>query len=281
MKWLLSAIIVGAVFVAAGLLIQRRWHAADPINSLAVLPLENLSGDPSQEYFADGVTDELITELARNSNLRVVSRTSAMQEKGTRKPLQQIARELNVDAIVEGSVARSGDRVRITAQLIDVRKDKHLWAQSFEGPISDVFSLQDSVAREIASQTKVALTPAGRLNISDNRQINPAAHDAYLRGFYFLEKREADKSVEYFQKATALEPGYASAFAGLADALDEEWVIGLEPAGQVMPAALAAAQRALSLIPKVAKPMRGWDTSKRTIGGTGVRQNGICSRELH
>ena len=218
------------------------------IRSMAVLPLENLSGDPSQEYFADGMTDELITELARIPTLRVVSRTSVMQEKALRKPLRQIARELNVDAVVEGSVARSGDRVRITAQLIDVRNDKHLWAQSFEGPISDVFSLEDSVAREIASQTRVVLTPAPRTNVSDNRRIDPAAHDAYLRGFYFLQKREMDTSAAYFQKAISIDPQYAPAFAGLADALHAKWFNGSSSA-EVMPAALAAAKRAIQLDP--------------------------------
>ncbi len=230
-------------------LLNRPLPAPIPvIRSLAVLPLENLSGDPSQEYFADGMTDELITELARIPTLRVVSRTSAMQEKDPRKPLRQIGRELNVDAVVEGSVARSGNRVRITAQLIDVRNDKHLWAQSFEGPISDVFSLEDSVAREIASQTRVVLTPAARTNVSDNRRIDPAAHDAYLRGFYFLQKREMDTSAAYFQKAISIDPQYAPAFAGLADALHAKWFNGSSSA-EVMPAALAAAKRAIQLDP--------------------------------
>jgi TolB-like protein/DNA-binding winged helix-turn-helix (wHTH) protein len=248
-RWLLSAMIAAALFVAVGLLIQRRWRTAEPIRSLAVIPLVNLSGDASEEYFADGMTDELITELARIPGLRVVSRTSVMQEKGVLKPLRQIASELNVEAIVEGSVARSGNRVRITAQLIDVRNDKHLWAQSFEGQLSDVLSLQNSVAREIAFQTQVALAPAARTNVGDNRRIDPAAHDAYLRGLYFLQKREADISVAYFQKATAMEPGYAPAFAGLANALHSEWVIGLVPPGQAMPAALAAAKSAIQLDP--------------------------------
>ena len=194
------------------------------------------------------MTDELITELARIPTLRVVSRTSVMQEKAPRKPLRQIARELNVDAVVEGSVARSGDRVRITAQLIDVRNDKHLWAQSFEGPISDVFSLEDSVAREIASQTRVVLTPAACTNVSDKRRIDPAAHDAYLRGFYFLQKREMDTSAAYFQKAISIDPQYAPAFAGLADALHAKWFSGSSSA-DVMPAALSAAKRAIQLDP--------------------------------
>jgi TolB-like protein/DNA-binding winged helix-turn-helix (wHTH) protein len=249
LKWVFFSLVVIAVLAVAGRLVQRRWRAPEPVHSLAVLPLENLSGDPSQEYFADGMTDELITELARIPGLRVVSRTSVMQEKGPRKPLSQIARELNVDALVEGSVVRSGSRVRITAQLIDTRTDKHLWAQSFEGELSDILSLQDSVAREIASHTKVAIAPALETKVGDIGRMDPAAHDAYLRGLYFLQKREADTSVAYFQKATSLEPGYAPGFAGLADALHSEWVIGLAPPDQVMPAAVAAAKRAIQLDP--------------------------------
>jgi TolB-like protein len=155
---------VAAVLVACLALLATTWliaarrHSA-PIRSLAVLPLNNLSGDPSQEYFADGMTDELITELARIPNLRVVSRTSVMAGKGSRRPLPDIARQLDVDAIVEGSIVRSGDRIRITAQLIDARTDRHLWAQSFEGPASDVLSLQDSVAQQIAAQARFVLAP--------------------------------------------------------------------------------------------------------------------------
>jgi TolB-like protein/DNA-binding winged helix-turn-helix (wHTH) protein/Tfp pilus assembly protein PilF len=227
-------------------------RAAQPqIKSLAVLPLENLSGDPSQEYFAEGMTDELITELARIPALRVVSRTSVMQvqDKGVRKPLQQIADELKVDALVEGSVVRSGDKVRITAQLIDARNDKHLWAQSFESQTSDVLSLQDSVAREIASQTKTVLAPPARGD-RNTMPINPAAYDAYLRGRYFLSKRDAVKSTPYFQQAISLDPSYASAYAGLADAFETRWVFGDAKTEDAMPKALAAARRAIELDPE-------------------------------
>lgn len=192
---------------AAGLVfgvwwVHRRPQTA-PIRSLAVLPLENLSGDPNQEYFAEGMTDELITELARIPNLRLVSRTSVMQDKGSRKPLREIARELDVDAVVEGSVVRSGDRVRITAQLIDARDDKHLWAQSFEEQFTDILSLQDSVAREIASQTKVALLPP---QTRPAMRLNPQAQDAYLRGLYFLHRRDAIKCTQYFSRQSPSNP---------------------------------------------------------------------------
>jgi TolB-like protein/DNA-binding winged helix-turn-helix (wHTH) protein len=163
--WVRTALLTGGIAacsVAAVWLIQRRWHGTEPVRSLAVLPLENLSGDAGQEYFADGMTDELITELANIPTLRVVSRTSVMRNKGTHKPLQDIARELNVDSIVEGSVVRFGDKVRITAQLIDARDDRHLWAQSFRGQTSDMLSLQAGIAREIASQVRVVLMPERR-----------------------------------------------------------------------------------------------------------------------
>ena len=147
------------------------------------------------------MTDELITELARIPNLRVVSRTSVMADKGSRRPLPEIARQLDVDAIVEGSIVRSGDRIRITAQLIDARTDRHLWAQSFEGPASDVLSLQDSVAEQIATQARFVLAPP-----PPHAPVNPAAHDAYLRGRYFFDKQDFTHSLEYFQQAIDLDP---------------------------------------------------------------------------
>jgi TolB-like protein/DNA-binding winged helix-turn-helix (wHTH) protein/Tfp pilus assembly protein PilF len=215
------------------------------IGSLAVLPLQNLSGDPGQEYFADGMTDELITELARIPNLRVVSRTSVMADKGSRRPLPDIARQLDVDAIVEGSIVRSGDRIRITAQLIDARTDRHLWAQSFEGPASDVLSLQDSVAQQIATQARLVLTPP-----APRAPVNPAAHDAFLRGRFFFNKQDFAHSLESFQQAIALDPGYASAYAGYASALDAATTPNIGTPEQLMPKAIAAAQRAIQLDPQ-------------------------------
>jgi len=254
-RWWRGVGVVAALALAVGVAVRLKYgertrKPGDPIRSLAVLPLQNLSGDPSQEYFADGMTDELITELARVPNLRVVSRTSVMQAKGSSKPLQQIARELNVDAIVEGSIVRSGDKVRITAQLIDVRNDQHLWAQSFEGQMSDILSLQDSVAEEIASQAKVALMPAAH---SENRvvaSIDPAAHDAYLRGRFFLNKRDPEPSARYFQQALSIDPAYASAYAGLSSALESQSLLEIAKPEVAMPKAIAAAKRALELDPE-------------------------------
>jgi len=241
---IISCICLILLIAAAGLLI-RRLPASPAIHSLAVLPLDNLSGDPSQEYFADGMTDELITQLARIPNLRVVSRTSVMAGKGSRSPLPEIARRLDVDAIVEGSIVRSGDRIRITAQLIDARTDRHLWAQSFEGSASDVLSLQDNVAQQIATQARFVLAPPAQ-----RAPISPAAYEAYLRGRYFYNKQDITHSVESFQQAIALDPNYASAYAGYATALDAASTFGIGTPEQVMPRALAAAQRAIQLDPQ-------------------------------
>ena len=232
------------------LLTVTAWFLAtrarsSPIRSLAVLPLANLSGDPSQEYFADGMTDELTTEIAHTPNLRVVSRTSVMALKDAHLSLPEIARHLNVDAIVEGSVVRSGGRIRITAQLIDARADRHLWARSFEGTASDVLSLQDNVAQQIATQARLVLAPP-----SIHPSINPAAHDAYIRGRYFFNKQDVGHSLESFQQAIALDPNYASAYAGYASALDAAATFGIGKPEQLMPKALDAAQRAIQLDPQ-------------------------------
>ncbi len=248
--WMLALIL--PCFLLVALVLRFRAHKSDPaepIRSLAVLPLQNLSGNPNEEYFADGMTDELITELAHIPGLRVVSRTSVMQDKGARKSLAQMARELDVDAIVEGSVVRSGDRARITAQLIDTRSDKHLWAQSFEGPLGDILSLQDSVAREIAQQTSSVLTPAARAEMTNARHVNPEAHDAYLRGLYFIQRREGNLAASYFRKAIALEPDYGAANAGLAEALVTQYIASAKDAAEIMPVATAAARRAIELDP--------------------------------
>jgi TolB-like protein/DNA-binding winged helix-turn-helix (wHTH) protein/tetratricopeptide (TPR) repeat protein len=248
--WILALIL--PVFLLFAFLLKFRTHKSDPaapIRSLAVLPLQNLSGNPNEEYFADGMTDELITELAHIPGLRVVSRTSVMQDKGAGKSLAQIARELDVDAIVEGSVVRSGDRVRITAQLIDTRSDKHLWAQSFEGPPGDILSLQDNVAREISLQTSSVLTPAARAEMTNARRVNPEAHDAYLRGLYFIQRRDGDLAASYFRKAIALQPDYGAANAGLAEALVIQYWDTRKHAAATIPLATAAARRAIELDP--------------------------------
>jgi TolB-like protein/DNA-binding winged helix-turn-helix (wHTH) protein/Flp pilus assembly protein TadD len=193
--------------------------SSSPIRSLAVLPLENLSSD-SQDYFADGMTDELITDLAQISALRVISRTSVMPYKGVRKPLPQIARELNVDAVVEGTVLRSDKQVRITAQLIRAPADKHLWAESYEGDVRDTFALQKKVARAIAEQIRIKVTPQEETVLQNVKVVNPEAYENYLKGRYFLNKRTADslnKAIYYFNQAIESDPNYPLPHTGLAD----------------------------------------------------------------
>lgn len=245
---------IGTVFlvaVLAAVTIQwrnpKRAQPSGPIRSLAVLPLEDLSPGQRDNYFADGLTDELITELAKIPNLRVVSRTSIMQEKGKNKSLKEIAQELEVDAIVEGSVVRSGGRVRFTTQLIDARADRHLWSETFEGHQSDILSLQDDATREIASKALVALRESA--NSREFRRLNPQAYDAYLQGRYFIARREADNSVAAFQKALDLEPGYASAWAGLATAYVTQTAVKDRAPREVAGRAVEAANHALELDP--------------------------------
>lgn len=190
------------------------------IQSLAVLPLENLSQDPEQEFFADGMTDALITDLAKIHALRVISRNSIMQYKGKHKPMLEIARELNVDAVVEGTVMRSGDQVRITAQLIEATKDRHLWAEAYERDLRDILRLQDDVAKAIAAQVEIALTPQEKLRLATARPVNLEAHEAYLRGRYYLNKRNEEgfrKANEFFGDAIQKDSNYALGYSGLAD----------------------------------------------------------------
>src|SRR6201997_143864 len=233
-------------------LFRSRGRAPKGIRSLAVLPLDNLSADTSQNYFADGMTDELITDLAQISALRVISRTSVMTYKGARKPLPQIARELNVDAVVEGTVLRSGDQVRITAQLIDASTDKHLWSQSYEGDLRDTLVLQNSVARAIADQIQINLTPQEQAALKSTKVVNPEAYESYLKGRYFWNKRTADGlkvALAYFNQAIEEDPKYAQAYSGLADTyvLLGDWEYGVLTPNEAFPKAKAAAIKALEL----------------------------------
>jgi TolB-like protein/DNA-binding winged helix-turn-helix (wHTH) protein/tetratricopeptide (TPR) repeat protein len=234
------------------LLLRSGARTPTGIRSLAVLPLDNLSGDASQNYFADGMTDELITDLAQISALRVISRTSVMAYKGARKPLPQIARELNVDAVVEGTVLHSGDQVRITAQLIEASTDKHLWSRSYEGEFRDTLVLQNRVAREIADQIRINLTPQEQAALKNVRVVNPEAYESYLKGRYFWNKRTADglKAAQaYFNQAIEEDQKYAQAYSGLADtyALLGDWQYAVMTPKEAFPKAKAAAIKALEL----------------------------------
>jgi TolB-like protein/DNA-binding winged helix-turn-helix (wHTH) protein/Tfp pilus assembly protein PilF len=257
-----AAIVVFGTLVALnvgglrGWLLPSVWatHDAPPpkIDSIAVLPLENLSGDPQQEYFADGMTEELITNLGKISALRVISRTSVMQYKGTRKPLPEIARELNVDAIVEGAVLRSGDQVRITANLLYAPSDRHLWAQTYERNLRDVLALQDEVARSIASEIRIKLTPQEEVRLAGSQPVIPEAYRLYLQGRYYFFKRTLPaykKSIQLFQQALEKDPNSALTYAGLSESYG---VLPVRYGGEALPReflpkAKAAALKALEL----------------------------------
>jgi TolB-like protein/DNA-binding winged helix-turn-helix (wHTH) protein/Tfp pilus assembly protein PilF len=253
LAWKVSAFVLLAVIAAsAAWKIHSRNRPGSAIHSLAVLPLESLSNDASQDYFADGMTDELISDLGQISALRVISRTSVMAYKHVRKPLPQIARELNVDAIVEGTVLRSGDQVRITAQLIDAAADKHLWSQSYEGELKDTLALQNQVARSIADQIRINLNPQEQVALKTAKVVNPEAYESYLKGRYFWNKRTPDGlkvALAYFNQAIDEDPNYAQAYSGLADtyALLGDWQYGVMTPKEALPKAKAAAVKALEL----------------------------------
>jgi TolB-like protein/DNA-binding winged helix-turn-helix (wHTH) protein/Flp pilus assembly protein TadD len=245
------AVTLGLIILAI-LFFLSRYHGPATIRSLAVLPLENLSGDAAQNYFSDGMTDELITDLAQISALRVISRTSVMVYQGSHKSLPQIARELNVDAVVEGTVVRSGNQVRITAQLIDAATDKHIWSQSYESELRDTLTLQDRVARAIAKQIQINLTPREEAALTSVAVVNPQAYESYLKGRYFWSKRTADGlkvALDYFNQAIEEDPTYAKAYSGLADtyALLGDWQYAVMTPAEAYPKAKAAAFQAMKL----------------------------------
>jgi serine/threonine-protein kinase len=251
--------LAAALLILAGsaFLLSRRGSSAGTgatgaIRSIAVLPLDNYSADSTQDYFAEGMTDELTGDLASISRLRVTSRGSAMQFKGrNRPPTPEIAKALDVDAVVEGSVIRSGDRVRITAQLIDARADRHLWAQTFERSSSDVLALQADLASAIASAINVRLTPGEQSRLAAAPSVDPAAHDAYLKGRYFFNHpsdENLQKAIGQFEDAIQLSPTLAPAYSGLSDAYT--WAAyneGFISAAEAKPRAKGAAERAVAL----------------------------------
>src|SRR5208283_3459946 len=226
--------------------------AAPRLNSIAVLPLENLSGDPSEEFFADGMTDQLITDLAKVGSLRVISRTSVMQYKGAKKPLPEIARELNVDAIVEGSVIRSGERVRVTAQLLQGSTDQHLWAETYDSDRGDVLKLQGEVADAIARQVRAQLTPQQQAQLRLAHSVDPGAYDAYLKGRLYLtteytKPASLEKAQHLFEESIQKDPSFALAYAGLADTYVYLAFAGSLPKDQAYRSAKATLAEALAL----------------------------------
>lgn len=234
---------------------SRNQSAAARVRSIAVLPLDNLSHDPEQEYFADGMTEALIDDLSKIGALRVISRTSVMQYKATRKPLPEIARDLRVDAIIEGSVQRSANQVRISAQLIDGKTDAHLWTRSFDRDLGDVLALESEVAQAVAREVRITLTPADAARLPPSHVASQKAHDAYLRGRYLWNTRSKEgleQSIVFYQKAIEDDPDYALAYAGIADSyilLEDQ---GLAPASYANPAIKTAAMKAVTSDPNLA-----------------------------
>ena len=249
---------LGVAFVVAAIVIVASWlsfrgplrkSAASPARSIAVLPLQNLSGDSTQDYFADGVTEELTSVLAQSSDLRVISHTSVARYKNTRTPVAEIAKELNVDAVIEGSVLRSGDRVRITAQLIRAPADQAIWSNTYERGLRDILILQRDITEDIAEQVKIKLAPKSRTT----RALDPESHDLYLRGLSYLDintEAALQTAISYFQKALARNPEYAEAYAGIADCYVTLGTFYVPPL-QTMPQAKAAALKALELNPNL------------------------------
>ena len=260
-RWMLKLLVAGLLLITAATIAWKYadwggWAGRPRVNSIAVLPLKNLSGDSGDDYFADGMTDELITNLAKISALRVTSYTSVSKYKTTSKPLPQIARELQVDGIVEGSVLRSGDQVRITAQLIYAPRDQHLWAEEYERYVRDVLYLQREVARDIAQQIRVTLTPNERNRLASAGVVDPAAYESYLRGRSFWNQRsEASllKAIDQFNKAIEVDAGYAPAYSGLADCYTTLGYLSYLDPLDAFPRARDAASKAIELDPNLAE----------------------------
>lgn len=238
-------------FVFAWVWMRQAFRGAPPpITSIAVLPLENLSGDSAQEYFADGMTEELITELGKVPGLRVISRTSVMRYKRTVKAVPQIGRELNVDALIEGTVTQSAGRVRLTANLLHAPSDRHLWAQSFDRNVGDMLELRRELAHTVARQVRAALPVEDRIRLSAARPLNPEAYDLYLKGQYHYYKwsvPEFEKAVNYFERAIAVDPNYAQAYLGLAKTYGWQWMVGVLPPKEAFPKFNAALGKALAI----------------------------------
>jgi len=255
--WILAlgtAAIVASVFAFNVAQIRNRIFAegVSPVRSIAVLPLENLSRDPEQEYFADGITEQLTTELAQISSLKVISHTSVVQYKGTKKLLPQIAKELGVDAVVEGAVQRSGEKVGINVQLVQAPTDRHLWATSYERDLRDVLDLEREVTHAIADEIKAKVTATEKARLASARSINGEAYEDYLKGRFLLAQfgeDEAKRAEGYFRRAIQKDPNSALAYAGLAEAyieLGQPWNGG-EPPKETLPKAKAAAKKALEI----------------------------------
>ena len=288
-KWIwASALAVGTGLLVAALILgassfknRAPGNNGPRIQSLAILPLTNLSGDPSQDYFVDGMTDALITEMSQIGSVKVISRTSALRYRHTDKSLPQIARELNVDGVVEGTVQRSDGRIRITAQLIQGATDKHLWAGTYDRKIEDALSLQGEIARSIADEVRAQITPEEKARMARSYPINMKAVEAYLQGAYHYEKAkemtahrdiagkqkaELDQAMAFFQQAVAEDPSYARAYLGMGEVLGVPAYFPYPPMSMAEPAR-EALRKALAIDPNLAEAYvdlgridyRGWN----------------------
>lgn len=249
-RWITYAIAIGAATAIAFLLVNRwqKQNSETTIKSVAVLPLDYLSNEPGQEFLVEGITDELITQLAKSGAFRVTSRTSSMQYRKTRKGVGEIGKELGVDAVVEGSIERSGDHLRIRAQLVRTATDQHIWAESYDGAVSDLLSLEDRVAKDIATKVAINLTPDQQERFLHTHAVDAEAYQDYLRGRFFWNQRTAEaytKALEYFQKAVDRDTGYAAAYAGLADTYLLLGGYGISSQNDAIPKAREAAKKAL------------------------------------
>ena len=257
-RWLVAAI-AAALLITVAVLIglnlfglrDRLFSRAVPkIESIAVLPFDNLSHDSEQEYFADGMTEELITNLGKIGALRVISRTSVMRYKGTKKPMPEIAKELNVDALVEGTILRSDSRVRVTVNLLHARSDRHIWAETYERDFRDVIALQDEVAQTVAREIKVAVSAAESARLARVHTVKPEAYELYLKGRYHYYKwtpQDFRVAIDYFQKAINVDSGWAPPYAGLATSYGWLWIDGGMPAQEVLPRFTAALKTAMAI----------------------------------
>ncbi|MDH3746958.1 MAG: hypothetical protein OER97_02030 [Gammaproteobacteria bacterium] len=264
--WILAALATVALTVGVRLAVNISETEPDPgfelgaatpyPNSIAVLPLDNLTGDPEQAYFVAGMHEALIANLARISGLKVISRTSTLQYQDSKRTAPQIGTELGVANLIEGSVIRDGDRVQVTIQLIDAATDEHIWAENYEQKLTNVLHLQNNIARAIAGQIKVQLTPYEKNSLTAEKNVDPEAYELYLKGrFHWYKFTEANLklALEYFELAIDKDPDYALAYVGFADALATPAHVGMMPTTQVFPAASQFVQRALELDPELAE----------------------------
>jgi TolB-like protein/Flp pilus assembly protein TadD len=273
--WKAALVLASAVIlVAAGYISWRHFRPTGPTRSdkirLAVLPFENLTGDPNKEYLADGLTEEMISQLGRldPEQLGVIARTSVMGYKHKDERLDQIGRDLSVQYVLENSLRESGNHIRLTAQLVQVRDQTHLWSQDYDYPVKDILTVEDDVAKSVARQIQLRLTSQKQTEVGRSRPVNPEAFDAYLQGYYYFERdtdKDTDMAAKYYERATQLDPSYALAWVGLSRARNWQANVGLIPAEEGRRHAREAVERALALNPNLAEAHAQMGRIKRQV----------------